>query len=95
MCMYCERRTDVKFGWNQPKLPLHGNMPSGSDLSGNVLENEKWNGVIHDYQTATPELILTCPGYFNGDGVGTIHIPIKFCPECGHKLGKEQERNKL
>lgn len=23
MCMYCERRTDVKFGWKQPKLPYH------------------------------------------------------------------------
>lgn len=27
MCMYCERRTDVKFGWEQPKLPYHNNMP--------------------------------------------------------------------
>ena len=52
-----------------------------------------------DYQTATPELILTCSGYFDGDsvktifdinGVGTIHIPIKYCPECGRKLGKEK-----
>lgn len=23
MCMYCERRTDIKFGWEQPKLPIH------------------------------------------------------------------------
>lgn len=27
MCMYCERRKDVKFGWEQPKLPYHNNMP--------------------------------------------------------------------
>lgn len=88
MCMYCERRTDVKFGWEQPKLPYHSNNLTEGRLNGNVLENDKWDGVIHDYQTATPELILTCPGYFNGEGVGTIYIPIKFCPECGRKLGK-------
>lgn len=87
---YRKRRTDVKFGWEQPKLPYHNNMPFGSDLNGNVLENDKWDGVIHDYQTATPELILTCNGYFGGNGVGTIHIPIKYCPECGRKLGKEK-----
>lgn len=88
MCMYCERRTDVKFGWKQPKLPYHSNNISEDRLNGNVLENDKWDGVIHDYQTATPELILICPGYFNGEGVGTIYIPIKYCPECGRKLGK-------
>ena len=87
MCRYCERRTDIKFGWQQPKLPYHNNFPYGTDLHGNVLENEKWNGVIHDYQTTTPELILTCEGYFGGTGVGSIYIPIKYCPECGRKLG--------
>jgi len=55
-----------------------------------VLENEKWDGTIHDYQTCQPKLYLTCPGYFCGEGVGTIIIPIKYCPECGRKLGKEQ-----
>ena len=88
MCMYCERRTDVKFGWEQPKLPYHNQKDFSANLMGNVLENKKWNGVIHDYQTACPELILTCPGYFNGEGIGTICIPIKHCPECGRKLGK-------
>ena len=87
MCMYCERRTDVKFGWKQPKLPYHSDNLNEGRLNGNVLENEKWDGVIHDYQTVTPELILTCPGYFNGEGVGSIYIPIKYCPECGRKLG--------
>ena len=99
MCMYCERRTDVKFGWEQPKLPYHsdnlnegrlnGNATYGTTNTlpdGNVLENEKWDGVIHDYQTTTPELVLTYPGYFNGEGVGSICIPIKYCPECGRKL---------
>lgn len=87
MCMYCERRQDVTFGWDQPKLPYHGQLPS-YNLSGNALDNDRWNGVIHDYQTASPVLILTCDGYFDGEGVGNIHIPIKYCPECGRKLGK-------
>lgn len=93
MCMYCERRTDVKFGWEQPKLPYHSDNLNEGRLNGNVLENEKWDGVIHDYQTATPELILTCPGYFNGEGVGSIYIPIKYCPECGRKLGNVSFNN--
>lgn len=91
MCQYCERRQDVKFGWEQPKLPYHGNLP-GSNLTGNVLENEQWDGTIFDYQTCQPQLSLTCPGYFRGDGVGTINIPIKYCPECGRKLGKQLEK---
>lgn len=90
MCMYCERRTDVKFGWEQPKLPYHSDNLNEGRLNGNVLENEKWDGVIHDYQTTTPELVLTCPGYFNGEGVGSIYIPIKYCPECGRKLGNKK-----
>lgn len=90
MCMYCERRTDIKFGWEQPKLPYHNQEDISANLTGNVLENEKWDGAIHDYQTACPELILTCPGYFNGEGVGTICIPIKYCPECGRKLGNKK-----
>ena len=88
MCIFCERRQDVKFGWEQPKLPYHNQKDISAVLTGNVLENEKWDGVIHDYQTCSPMLILTCPGYFNGEGVGTIQIPIKCCPECGRKLGK-------
>ena len=89
MCMYCERRKDIKCGWEQPKLPYHNQKDILANLSGNVLENEKWDGVIHDYQTARPTLILTCPSYFDGECVGTIYIPIKYCPECGRKLGKK------
>jgi|GEM_PF-6725127 len=47
MCMYCERRTDIKFGWEQPKLPYHSNNLNEGRLNGNVLENEKWDGVIN------------------------------------------------
>lgn len=42
------------------------------------------------YKTACPELVLACPGYFGGGGIGTIYIPIKYCPECGRKLGKDE-----
>lgn len=56
----------------------------------NVLDNENWGGVIRDYQTACSELILTCPGYFGREGTGAIYIPIKYCPECGRKLGKAE-----
>lgn len=66
MCTYCERRTDIKSGWEQPKLPYHGQKDASANLSGNALENEEWDGVIRDYQTACPKLILTCPGYFDG-----------------------------
>mgnify|MGYP004509327217 FL=1 len=88
MCKYCERRNDIKFGWEQPKLPYHNQKDISANLSGNVLENEKWDGTIFDYKTACPELKLSCPGFFDGDGIGTICIPIKYCPECGRKLGK-------
>ena len=37
MCMYCERRTDIKFGWNQPKLPYHNQKDISATLSGNVF----------------------------------------------------------
>ena len=46
MCMYCERRTDIKFGWEQPQLPYHNQEDISANLSGNVLENEKWNGRV-------------------------------------------------
>lgn len=90
MCKYCERRTDVKFGWAQPKLPYHDINEPSQNISGNIADFENFDGEIHDYQTATPQLILTCKGFFDGDGVGTIYIPIKYCPECGRKLGKQE-----
>lgn len=87
MCKYCERRTDVKY-WDQPFLPYHGNIENcESDLNGNIADFDKFEGHIYDYQSSTPELVLTCKGYFNGTGIGTIYIPIKYCPECGRKLG--------
>lgn len=44
-----------------------------------------FTGVIHDYQTSVPEMVLNIEGKF-------IHIPIKCCPECGRKLGKKEEK---
>lgn len=90
MCKYCERRSDLDFGWDQPKLPYHSLEPSMNDLNGNIADFSLFDGVIHDYQTRTPQLILKCKEYFNGNGTGVIYIPIKYCPECGRKLGKER-----
>lgn len=90
MCQFCERRTDIKFGWEQPKLPYHNPSKPCCNLTGNIADFDKFEGYIHDYQTCSPQLILTCNGYFDGDGVGTVYIPIKYCPECGRKLGKQE-----
>lgn len=90
MCKFCERRRDVTFGWNQPAIPYGSTINSSEHLSGNAIdEPEKWEARIHDYQTACPSLILTRPDYFDGEGMGTVYIPIKYCPICGRKLGAE------
>lgn len=90
MCKYCERRTDIKFGWNQPELPWHGNKEISKNISGNMIHVDDTVGVIHDYKTSSPVLILKDRSSFGIEdiGVGTIYIPIKFCPECGRRLGK-------
>ena len=87
MCKYCERKANEHFGMKQPALPYHNPLPMNS-LSGNVLDNEKWNGYIRDYQTMQPQLSLMSVGYFDGQGIGTINIPINYYPHCGRKLGK-------
>lgn len=87
MCQYCERREDIQFGWKQPKLPYHNTEELGQNLCGNIADFNLFDGEIYDYQTTMPQLVLTCKGFFNGDGMGTVYIPIKYCPECGRKLG--------
>ena len=90
MCKYCERRTDVKLGWDQPELPWHHNQDITKNISGNMIHTDDTVGVINDYQKASPVLIIKDKSCFGSeeDGVGTIYIPIKFCPECGRKLGR-------
>ena len=51
MCKYCERRTDVKLGWNQPELPWHHNQDITKNISGNMIHTDDTVGVINDYQT--------------------------------------------
>ena len=58
MCKYCERRTDVKLGWDQPELPWHHNQDITRNISGNMIHTDDTVGVIHDYQTASPVLII-------------------------------------
>ena len=97
MCKYCERRTDVKLGWDQPELPWHDNYDITKNISGNMIHTDDTVGVIHDYQTASPVLIIKDKSCFGSeeDGVGTIYIPIKFCPECGRKLDDSRYCGKL
>lgn len=97
MCVYCERRTDVKYGWNQFSLCdehwQQENVMPDKILSNLTLdENNDWKAVIHDYQINTPQLIITSKdvgqALFGDGGIATIYIPIKHCPVCGRKLGK-------
>ena len=92
MCEYCERRTDIKFGWEQPKLyDKSKNAPFGDQFHGNI--GDDWEARIHDYQTTTPEIIMTSKNmaeylWGGNDGVATLYLPVHYCPICGRKLGK-------
>lgn len=94
MCVYCERRKDIKYGWNQPCLPIHNKEDISANISGNIINCDKVKVVIHDYQSSCPKLIITDDTFFSiwgdgKDGIGTIYIPIKYCLACGRKLGKD------
>lgn len=80
MCRYCDR-TDIPFISDMPKVPL--------EISGNILENEKFTIQIFDYKTFQPVMLVSQKGFFDGEGVGTIYIPINYCPYCGRKLGED------
>ena len=67
MCKYCERRTDVKLGWDQPELPWHNNQDITRNISGNMIHTDDTVGVIHDYQTSSPVLILKDKSCFGSD----------------------------
>lgn len=80
MCRYCERNKESRLGWaNQPPLDCK--------VTGNVLVNDIVEVVIIDYKTTEPVMIIKEEGYFNGDGCGSIYITIKYCPNCGRRLG--------
>lgn len=83
MCKFCERRQDVKFGWDQPPL---------ENINGNVVEELNLKAVIHDYKTTEPEIIITSDKFFpkllRTTGTATMYIKIAYCPICGRKLGE-------
>lgn len=100
MCKYCERNQEIRFGWKQPALcdedwkhpsdAMKDSINSNLNLDG----NPDWEARIYDYQTSTPELILTSKNMANllwGEGVASIYIPIYYCPVCGRKLGKQND----
>lgn len=80
-CKYCDR-TNIAFMDDMPKVPLK--------ISGNILENEKFDIQIFDYKTSQPMMLVSQKGFFDGEGVGTIYIPIDYCPYCGRKLGEDK-----
>ena len=88
MCKFCERNTNIKFGWDQPRL---------ENIYGNIVEDLELKAVIHDYKTANPELIITSDKFFpdilGTDGIATIHINIEYCPVCGRKLGENLKKD--
>ncbi len=97
MCIYCEKRKDIKFGWDQPALyDKNWNHPVVPDriVSNLSLDESSWKVVVHDYQTHTPQLVLTSQDIGQalfGDGTATVNIPIKYCPACGRKLGSREK----
>ena len=79
MCMYCERRKDVRFGWLQPELPVSGNIADGTTVT------------VHDYRTAQPEIAIRNDRIMDR-GFATLTIPANFCPVCGRTLGTKRFR---
>lgn len=86
MCKYCDR-INVPFIDDMPKVPLK--------IFGNILENEKFGIQIFDYKTSQPMMLVSQKGFFDGEGVGTIYIPIDYCPYCGRKLGENKKEGKF
>lgn len=79
MCQYCEKDVNAKLGQNQPILPY----------SSNILVREKIETKLYGYgpnQTGTPIISIDIKNFPIEDASIYIHIPIKFCPECGRKI---------
>lgn len=103
MCKYCERRTDVKLGWDQPELPWHHNQDITKNISGNMIHTDDTVGVINDYQTASPVLIIKDKSCFapkrmalaqstsQSNSVRNVDENLDDSRYCG-KLVKERER---
>lgn len=81
MCVYCEQNAR----WEKEKLPYHKQKDITANLKSNILDVDKLDGEIKDYHTCCPQLVLTNSRFFD---IAIINIPIKYCPECGRKLGK-------
>lgn len=48
---------------------------------------------VRDYRSKQPELVVLDRSFFlkyynDPAGIGAVYVPIKFCPECGRRLGK-------
>ena len=100
MCVYCERNPKYKYGWNQPSLCDENWKHSPNSITDKISSNlningePDWEARIYDYQTTTPNLIITSENIAKAlwdSGVASIYIPIHFCPVCGRKLGKKRK----
>lgn len=92
MCMYCERNGR---DWEQmPPLPyMEQDRKAGqSAVTGNMISPHATTVFVRDYRSKQPELVVLDRSFFvkyynDPAGIGTVYIPIKFCPECGRRLG--------
>ena len=93
MCMYCERNGR---DWEQmPPLPyMNQNRKDGqSAVTGNMISPHATTVSVRDYRSKQPEMVVMDRSFFlkyhnDPTGIGTVYIPIKFCPECGRRLGR-------
>lgn len=101
MCRYCERRQDLKFGWDQPPLfdeqwpSTPGRLKECITSNLNINGNSDWVTKIYDYKSTTPELLVESKEIADAlwkGGIATLHIPIMYCPVCGRRLGSQDAK---
>ena len=93
MCEYCEKKSfhSQPFFTGFPELHDKCDGEIMSNLWSSEIPKPDWKVKIYNYKTKCPEMLITSETVGKtlfGDGSANIHIPIKFCPFCGEKLGK-------
>ena len=89
MCEYCEYKDEKEF--QPPNLC--------NDIFSNLNINKRiiWEARVYDIPEQSPEILITSQEFaqrFWGYGMAAIWIPIRFCPNCGRRLGKKLENEK-
>lgn len=95
MCRYCNRENVNNLG-KLPPLPYRDGVdnlkPCSPSITGNIIDPKSTTAYVYDYITTQPQLVVTDITAFEGTGIGCIYIPIRYCPECGRKLGLTPRR---